>query len=78
MYVKKLVYHRCLYKTYVPTIMGEPEAISKYLSDFILFQVGVEWEIIGKEKLMVDEGAVIVLNHQEGVKTGNILSSIWV
>jgi hypothetical protein len=32
-------------------------------------QVGVEWEIIGKEKLMVDEAAVLVLNHQAGANT---------
>jgi hypothetical protein len=31
--------------------------------------VGVEWEIIGKEKLMVDEAAVLVLNHQAGAST---------
>jgi hypothetical protein len=32
-------------------------------------EVGVEWEIIGKEKLMVDEAAVLVLNHQAGANT---------
>ncbi len=29
----------------------------------------MEWEIIGKEKLMVDEAAVLVLNHQAGANT---------
>ncbi len=29
----------------------------------------MEWEIIGKEKLMVDEAAVLVLNHQAGAST---------
>jgi 1-acyl-sn-glycerol-3-phosphate acyltransferase len=32
-----------------------------------VWQVGVEWEIIGKEKLLVDEAAVVVLNHQGSV-----------
>lgn len=38
--------------------------------------VGVEWEIIGKEKLQVDEAAVVVLNHQSAVDLLGIME-IW-
>lgn len=38
--------------------------------------VGVEWEIIGKEKLLVDEGAVLVLNHQSAIDLLGIME-MW-
>lgn len=38
--------------------------------------VGVEWEITGKEKLLVDEAAVLVLNHQSAIDLLGIME-MW-